>query len=779
MRRKCERSPSFSSDDNSDYKVVPGAAPGGKAAGAGDTRRLAHAARYDDGARSDDFLSFPAPKPAPGAGAGGQRGGAGGDGGSDLPPWVERPWDEARGAAPLVSLHNEVLRFCDLVSPTPGERRARATALGDVTRVLKGLFPGCTVATFGSELTGLCLPSSDLDMACLGTPSAPLPAVKRGAFMGGGFKGSAASPLHRFAKELRGQGLVSQLEVVHGAKVPIVKLVHATTQVSADVCFDETSGLQTGWFMRDQLALFPALRPLLLVLKYFLLQRGLNETYPTGGVGSFLLQLMALSFLQQRKRGAAANAAAEAEAAARRSRPPPAPRPEADNNLGALLLGFLELYGRTLNVDAVGISVRDGGAYFPKRYDRRQWVGGPPRTAGLLCVENPFLPDVDVGKNAFNFSNVQRAFRHGHMMLVEALATQTSARDAHIHAARCDAAAELLSSSSSSSSSASSSSAHSFAHPLSSEEKAKQTEAPPASALGRLLFADGVLLERTLPSRGGSLGCGGDNAGLFTIALPEPPQQRDLGSHEDEDEDEVEDEDDEEEEERVRVAEKKARKAEKKAAREKRRANYASDDVIDEIHNGGVEGEAKALRSGLQWPVPKPTGSRNERLTALRDARRAEEALALAESQAAKKKRKAEGAARHEASRLARQASGMVDLGDGHEVQLASAVSAADRQRLAGPGSAKKQARAAAAAAVAVAAGKHGGMSGGLGGGGGGGGGHGPQFTITISAEDQQRMQGPSGAKMHAKGSAPPVGVEYVVVDSSDEEERRAAKRRA
>jgi DNA polymerase sigma len=54
------------------------------------------------------------------------------------------------------------------VSPTATEQAARATAASDVKRLLKSLFPSCQVAIFGSELTGLCLPSSDLDMACLG-----------------------------------------------------------------------------------------------------------------------------------------------------------------------------------------------------------------------------------------------------------------------------------------------------------------------------------------------------------------------------------------------------------------------------------------------------------------------------------------------------------------------------------------------------------------------------------------------------------------------------------
>ena len=94
------------------------------------------------------------------------------------------------------------------------------------------------------------------------------------------------------------------------------------------------------------------------MLKFFLAQRGLNETF-TGGVGSFLLQLMVVSFLQQRYRTDRATGFASAP------------------NLGALLLELLELYGRDFNYAVTGISVRRNGAYFPKR--ERGWQYRRPR----------------------------------------------------------------------------------------------------------------------------------------------------------------------------------------------------------------------------------------------------------------------------------------------------------------------------------------------------------------------------------------------------------------
>lgn len=154
----------------------------------------------------DDFLGFSS------SSLSGSRSGGGGVGaeneGTEDPPWFddETPWTPA--SAPLVGLHNEILRFCDLVSPSPGECHARTCALDDVKGVLSKLWPECQVKVFGSELTGLALPASDLDIACLGVPS----------FGGGGGgrqqNNNGSSPLRRFADALRTAGLVSQLEVV-------------------------------------------------------------------------------------------------------------------------------------------------------------------------------------------------------------------------------------------------------------------------------------------------------------------------------------------------------------------------------------------------------------------------------------------------------------------------------------------------------------------------------------------------------------------------------------
>jgi non-canonical poly(A) RNA polymerase PAPD5/7 len=45
---------------------------------------------------------------------------------------------------------------------------------------------------------------------------------------------------------------------------------------------------------------------------------------------------------------------------------------EQQQDLGVLFLGFLRLYGQEFNYFRTGLSIRDGGYYFPKA--QRNWV---------------------------------------------------------------------------------------------------------------------------------------------------------------------------------------------------------------------------------------------------------------------------------------------------------------------------------------------------------------------------------------------------------------------
>ncbi|CAN0434231.1 unnamed protein product, partial [Ectocarpus fasciculatus] len=82
---------------------------------------------------------------------------------------------------------------------------------------------------------------------------------------------------------------VREVTVIRKARVPLVKFLHIRSGVQVDVCFDQVSGMKSGQAARDMMRQMQPVRPLVMVLKAFMGQRKLNETYH-GGIGSFLLQ---------------------------------------------------------------------------------------------------------------------------------------------------------------------------------------------------------------------------------------------------------------------------------------------------------------------------------------------------------------------------------------------------------------------------------------------------------------------------------------------------------
>ncbi|RLN77652.1 hypothetical protein BBO99_00006585, partial [Phytophthora kernoviae] len=291
-----------------------------------------------------------------------------------------RPWMRERKGYFTTNvyecLHEEIMDFVSFISPTEEELNSRADLVDEMREVVAGLWPNAKVETFGSHYTQMFLPQSDIDMVLFGVPE-------------------GKAPLFKLEERLQELDIVSYLEVIDKARIPIVKMVHKKSNIHVDVSFNIAGGLATGDLMKHYMRVYPSFRPLTLVLKYFMAQRKLNETY-TGGVGSFLLQLMVISFLQQHGRHLKA---------------------EHDdpkyNNLGQLLMGFFTLYGRDFNYTELGISVRNGGSYFYKT-DRYWYDDNRPF---LISMENPNEPSLDIGKNSYEMRTVKRSFEYARQVL--------------------------------------------------------------------------------------------------------------------------------------------------------------------------------------------------------------------------------------------------------------------------------------------------------------------------------------------------------------------------
>ena len=272
-----------------------------------------------------------------------------------------------------IGLHEEILDFYRYISPRPCEEAMRKEVVGRVTSIIQNKWPEAKVKVFGSFNTGLYLPTSDIDLVVLGEwPSLPLFTVEQ---------------------ELKSADITipTSLMVLDKTSVPIIKFTDRRTKVKVDISFNMESGLLSAEKIKSYLKQYAILDKLVLVIKQFLYQRTLNEVY-TGGIGSYSLILLVVSFLQRH------------------------PRSEItadDANLGVLLVEFFELYGRNFNYSIVGIKVDGTGSYFNKTEQRMD--------DSVLCVIDPADPMNNVGRGCFGMWDVKRAFEHAYVALSRVL----------------------------------------------------------------------------------------------------------------------------------------------------------------------------------------------------------------------------------------------------------------------------------------------------------------------------------------------------------------------
>lgn len=354
------------------------------------------------------------------------------------PPWAHKDRlysppaqseDQPRPDEFYRALGQEVKDLAEWVSPTLYEWKARYEALNRVTQTIRGIWPHANVHLFGSSKTKLCLSGSDIDLVVTGATPTPW----------------NVSPLRALAAAIRKQqpqaSNLGGLKVIDNAKVPIIKMIDWSTQIAIDICLDNTSGPISSEILICTLQDLPHLKPLALVLKYFLRQQKMNETFE-GGMGSYLLVLLLIHVIQKRRkkdeeeriRALALNqirakadlirekllteqgidsTQAKEQAQSDNGRTQSIAEPTADDDelLGRLFADFFFEIGVNLDYSQ-GISVRESGSLFDKstRY---------PFCENLyLAVEDPENSDKDVGKGCWNIEGVRQLLAEAYQRLI-------------------------------------------------------------------------------------------------------------------------------------------------------------------------------------------------------------------------------------------------------------------------------------------------------------------------------------------------------------------------
>ena len=304
----------------------------------------------------------------------------------------------------FLALHEEIIAFTKWVSLTREEKQFRSNFLARIAQVCSAIWPTGRLVVFGSGFTDLQLPSSDIDLVLTNIPTIEdYPDTIRRRHDN---HQTIPDCLRILADRLLETSDVTFVEIRDKAKVPLLVLKDGTgTEVDVTVNVEDPLG--TSMFIKHEgVDLFPAFRPLTLLLKTFLYQRGLHDTY-LGGVGSYLLSCLVLGFLQQHRQSRALSDG------------------DAGLSLGHLIYDFFTFYTRDFNSLREGLSVRGRGSRFDKR-DREFEQVAMRRNPDALCVESPLEPHVDIGGKCFAWKVVKQAFIQARLEIVDGVREWTA-----------------------------------------------------------------------------------------------------------------------------------------------------------------------------------------------------------------------------------------------------------------------------------------------------------------------------------------------------------------
>jgi len=261
--------------------------------------------------------------------------------------------------------------------------KKKTAAIERLTRLVTALWPRAQVKIYGSHVTGLCLPSSDLDFViCLPAVHKNAPAVAPGALEGRNAINESSQKT--LARMLKGESWIDprSIKIISRTIVPVIKVSTKDTRartIQLDISFDgpEHHGLAANQMIIDVMKELPMAQPLVLVLKQFLKDRSLLTAY-TGGLSSYGLFLMVTRYLQE--------------------------HPSSWGDCGSLLMGFLDFYGNAFDPRTTGISVARRQYFARINYAQPQpmWdVGFPQHLASSTCSSVGGRPDL-IRRNSFN-----------------------------------------------------------------------------------------------------------------------------------------------------------------------------------------------------------------------------------------------------------------------------------------------------------------------------------------------------------------------------------------
>lgn len=290
----------------------------------------------------------------------------------EITPWLSNATKSIK--SPNIRLHNEIVEFYEYIRPKEEEHAVRLAALDKIKAIVESAIPDTSLTPFGSFVTKLYLPNSDVDVVMISKTHDKNQLIKK---------------MSHVIKN--NPGVFTNVEILKHARVPLIKFTEAETNVEFDVTFNEESGLNNIEYMKQALRVHPEIAPLLFIFKIFLKQRKMNNAF-TGGIGSFLLFCMIRAFLRDFKWKRTVNFKGQSLNY---------------TSMTDYIVGFLSFYGKEFDYRNNQIAMHEGMKIVRKK-----------NSSVSFSVTSPQNPEHNIGLQAFKFIDVFKVFKNRHDVIV-------------------------------------------------------------------------------------------------------------------------------------------------------------------------------------------------------------------------------------------------------------------------------------------------------------------------------------------------------------------------
>lgn len=261
------------------------------------------------------------------------------------------PWcngNDYRNKKPELCLHREILDFTRWIVLTSEEKYLIATLTARMQTVLNIIWPGSKIIYTGASLSNTMIGSDLVEYTIINLPNDDSSAPQLEILQ------QALTTIKALRKSEIKDGILQGIENPNGLRISI--------------SLNNLDGIIQGQREKKAIELYPALYPLVILVKFFIFQSRLDEKF-----SHHLAFQISMSIIQS------------------------AP-PQKKLDLGYLSSQFLKFFGTSFNYIACGISIRNGGFLF-NRFDKSTKCSINWKSPNAICIEDPVHPGSFIGND--------------------------------------------------------------------------------------------------------------------------------------------------------------------------------------------------------------------------------------------------------------------------------------------------------------------------------------------------------------------------------------------